>query len=141
MENKMTKRNYFEALRAVAESGAIDFATINEEMTNDGVITFCDNELGLLDKKAEKAKERAATKAAANDELAETVKAALTADNYLTVDEVTAVVAETHPDITRSQVTYRLGKLVKAGEATKKEVSVSVDGGKARKLQAFCLVG
>lgn len=141
MENKLTKRNYFEALRAVAESGAIDFSTINEEMTNDGVITFCDNELALLDKKAEKAKERAATKAAANDELAETVKAALTADNYLTVDEVTAVVAETHPDITRSQVTYRLGKLVKAGEATKKEVSVSVDGGKARKLQAFCLVG
>ena len=141
MENiKITKRNYFEALIAMVDAGTINAITdVNADITPDMVKTFAMNEIELLDKKADKAKERAATKAAAGDVLTETIKGVLTAE-HKTIADVTAAVAEIDPEVTTSKVTYRLSKLVEAGVATKSEVVVpGVDGGKSRKLQTYAL--
>ena len=46
--------------------------------------------------------------------------------------------AEVNADATVSKVTYRLTKLVEAGDAEKTDVTVpGVDGAKARKVKAF----
>lgn len=142
MENtKITKRHRYEALIAMIDAGALDtIVDYNADITAESMKDFCIAEIELLDKKADKAKERAAVKAAAGDALTETIKGVLTAE-HKTIAEVTAAVAEIDPEVTTSKVTYRLSKLVEAGVATKSEVVVpGVDGGKSRKLQTYALV-
>lgn len=142
MENtKITKRHRYEALVAMIDAGALDtISEYNEDITPADMKDFCVAEIALLDKKADKAKERAATKAAAGDALTEIIKGALTTD-YQTIADITNAVAEIDPEVTTSKVTYRLSKLVEAGVATKSEVVVpGVDGGKSRKLQTYALV-
>ena len=54
---KITKREKYEAIAKAMETGECKYAP-------DVVFEFCENEIALLDKKAAKAKERAATKKA-----------------------------------------------------------------------------
>ena len=59
-------------------------------------------------------------------------------DAYKAIADIAAAVAEVNADATVSKVTYRLTKLVEAGEAEKTDVTVpGVDGAKARKVKAF----
>ena len=127
---KITKREMYEAIKETFETGSCKFEA-------DVVIEFCEKEIASLDTKAAKAKERAAAKKAEADELMKTVEAALTED-YQTIAEIAAVVAETDPDATISKVTYRLTKLVEAEIAEKTDVTVpATEGSKARKVKAF----
>ena len=127
---KITKREMFEAIKETFETGSCKYDA-------ETVIAFCDKEIDSLDTKAAKAKERAAAKKAEADELMKTVEAALTED-YQTIAEIAAVVAETDPDATISKVTYRLTKLVEADIAEKTDVTVpATEGSKARKVKAF----
>ena len=75
---KITKREMFEAIKGLAESGALHMFDFNENITDEAVAEFCANEIDLLDKKAAKAKERAAAKKAEGDELTAAVAAVLT---------------------------------------------------------------
>lgn len=127
---KITKREMYEALAEAANGGEFKF-------TAEDVITFAEKEIEALDKKAAKAKERAATKAAEGDALAALVENALT-DEYQTIAEIAAVVAQEDAEATVSKVTYRLSKLIEAGVAEKTQVTVPAkDGGKSRKIQAY----
>jgi hypothetical protein len=100
-------------------------------------MAFCDKEIASLDAKAAKAKERAAAKKAEADVLMDQVRDTLTGE-FQTIADIAANVAEVNADATVSKVTYRLTKLVEAGEAEKTDVTVpGVDGGKARKVKAF----
>ena len=131
---KITKREMFEAIKAA-------FTTGECELTAETVTAFCDKEIAALDAKAAKAKERAAAKKAEADVLYDQVKDALNADEFQTIADISAVVAEVNADATVSKTTYRLTKLVEAGLAEKTQVSIpAVDGGKARKVQAYRLV-
>lgn len=131
---KITKREMFEAIKAA-------FTTGECELTAETVTAFCDKEIAALDAKAAKAKERAAAKKAEADVLMSQVKDALNADEFQTIADISAVVAEVNADATVSKTTYRLTKLVEAGLAEKTQVSIpAVDGGKARKVQAYRLV-
>ena len=128
---KITKREMYEVIAAGAESGkfAVDVADI---------VDFCNKEIAALDKKAAKAKERAASKAAEADALTGLVADALATDEFKTIADIAAVVAESDADATVSKVTYRLSKLVKDGAAEKTEVTVpGKDGGKSRKVVAY----
>ena len=131
MEKKITKREMFEAIKAGCTTGewTISDAEIAE---------FCDNEIALLDKKAIKAKERAAEKKAAGDELTDAVRAALT-DEFTIIADIAAKVAETYgEDATIARVTYRLTQLVKNGEAENGDVKVEGgEGQKARTIKAY----
>lgn len=130
---KITKREMFEAIKETFETGSCKYDA-------ETVIAFCDKEIDSLDAKAAKAKERAAAKKAEADALMKTVEAALT-EEYATIADIAAIVAETDPDATISKVTYRLTKLVEAGIAEKTDVTVpATEGSKARKVKAFRVV-
>ena len=127
---KITKREMFEAIKETFETGTCKFDTAT-------VMAFCDKEIASLDSKAAKAKERAAAKKAEADVLMDQVRDALTGE-FQTIADIAAAIAEVNADATVSKVTYRLTKLVEAGDAEKTDVSVpGVDGGKARKVKAF----
>ena len=128
---KITKREMYTIIAEGVQSGA--FA-----VDADTIVDFCTKEIDALDRKAAKAKERAATKAAEADALTAIVADALVVDEFKTIADIAAIVAETDADATVSKVTYRLGKLVKDGLAEKSEVTVpGKDGGKSRKVMAY----
>ncbi len=128
---KITKREMFEAIKAA-------FTTGECELTAETVTAFCDKEIAALDAKAAKAKERAAAKKAEADVLMGQVADALDADEFKTIADIAAAVAEVNADATVSKVTYRLTKLVEAGSAEKTQVTIpATDNAKARKVQAY----
>ena len=130
---KITKREMFEAIKETFETGSCKFDAAT-------VMAFCDKEIASLDSKAAKAKERAAAKKAEADVLMDQVRDALTGE-FQTIADIAAAVAEVNADATVSKVTYRLTKLVEAGDAEKTDVTVpGVDGAKARKVKAFRIV-
>ena len=129
---KVTKREMFEAIKEAVATGEWAY-------DEDAVIAFCEKEIGLLDKKAAKAKEAAAKKRAEGDELMEAVQAAL-GDEFEPISEIAGRIEG--EDVTVSKVTYRLTQLVKNGVAEKQEITVAgVDGGKARKVMGYKLIG
>ena len=133
MEKKITKREMFEAIKTGCTTGEWTVSDVE-------VAEFCDNEIALLDKKAIKAKERAAEKRAAGDELTDAVRAALT-NEFTVIADIAAKVAETYgEDATVARVTYRLTQLVKNGEAENGDVKIAAtEGQKARTIKAYKL--
>ena len=123
-EVKVTKKDWYAQIRAVVE------ASDNEQKK--GILGFIDHEVELLEAKAAKAAERAASKKADGDELRNAVQAVLT-DELQTIDAITAQIEG--EDITKAKVTARLTQLVKARVATKDMVKTE-DG---RKVTAYKL--
>lgn len=134
MEKKITKREMYEAIKTGCTTGEWTVSDVE-------IAEFCDNEIALLDKKAIKAKERAAEKRAAGDELTDAVRAALT-DEFTIIADIAAKVAETYgEDATVARVTYRLTQLVKNGEAENGDVKVEGgEGQKTRTIKAYRLL-
>lgn len=127
---KITKKSMYEAIVKAFETGSCPFDKAD-------VIAFCQKEIGMLDKKAIKAKERAATKAAEGDALTEIVAGVLTSE-YQTIADITVAVAEIDPEATASKVTYRLTQLVKSENAEKTELTIpGGEGTKSRKVQGY----
>ena len=123
-EVKVTKKDWYAQIRAVVE------ASDNEQ--KEGILGFIDHEVELLEAKAAKAAERAASKKADGDELRNAVQAILT-DELQTIDAITAQIEG--EDITKAKVTARLTQLVKAGVATKDMVKTE----DSRKVTAYKL--
>lgn len=137
---KITKRNMYEALVNFANVGSLTFTTEEGEhiVSNEELLAFAENEIGLLDKKTEKAKERAASKKAGADELAEAVYAAMSDEEFEPIAEIAARIEG--EDVSVAKVQYRLKVLVETGKAVKEQITVpGVDGQKARKLMAYKL--
>lgn len=127
----MTKREVFEAIITATNAGSVSV----EGMTSEEVVAFFENEIGNLDKRAERSRATAAKKREAGDALTETVKSILTDDFQTIADVVAQIEGE---DVTASKVTYRLNALVKEGYAEKADVQIpGVDGAKARTVKAF----
>ena len=110
---KMTKTMWFEEIKAVVEASDVEN---KEEM-----LAFIDAQVEQLAKKAEKAKERAATKKVEGDELREVVKSVLT-EELQSIDDIVAQIAG--EDVTKAKVTARLTQLVKAEVADKEQMKV-----------------
>jgi hypothetical protein len=128
---KITKKEMFAIIRDA-------FLTGETEVSAEAIAAFCDKEIAALDSKAAKAKERAAAKKAEADVLYDQVKDALSTDEFQTIADIAATVAEVNADATVSKVTYRLTKLVEAGVAEKTDVTIpGGEGIKARKVKAF----
>ena len=136
---KITKRDMYEAIKGLADSGALHMQDFNEDISDSAVAEFCEKEIALLDKKAAKAKETAAKKRAEGDGLTDAVRAVLSPDEFQSIADVAAQIEG--EDITVSKVTYRLTQLVKNGEAEKQEISVAGgEGQKSRKIMAYRLI-
>ena len=128
---KLTKKQMFEGMIA-------HFNGEDVEIENEAFVEFCQDQIADLDKKAAKAKERAAAKKAEADELTDLVHSVLT-DEYQTIADITVVVAETVPDVSASKITARLTKLFNAGAIEKEQISVEDSEGKKRKCMAYRL--
>ena len=133
---KITKREMFEAIKGLAESGALHMQDFNEAISDSAVAEFCENEIALLDKKAAKAKERAASKRAEGDELTAVVRQVMSTEEFEPIADIAARIEG--EDVTVAKVTYRLTQLVKNGEAEKQELTIpGAEGQKARKVQGY----
>ena len=134
---KNTKKDYYTNIIKAMQTGEVTIDQVE-------IVAFCENEIAMLDRKAEKAKERAAAKKADGDALTEAVKAALT-DDFMIAADITIKVAEAVGDeleVSVHKVLYRLTQLVKNNEAEVADVKVpSADGGKARTLKAYKKIG
>jgi len=120
MEKKMTKKDYFNAIKEIIES--------TESELKETLIYFIENQIASIDNKAEKAKERAAEKKAEGDALRESVKAVLTSE-LQTADEIFSQL--NGEDLTIAKVRARLTQLVNLGEASKEDVKT--EDGKNKK--------
>ena len=139
---KMTKRNVYEALINYAVTGAMAYIDGDAavEVSAEALQAFAENEIALLDKKAVKAKERAATKRAEGDELTAVVRQVMSTEEFEPIADIAARIEG--EDVTVAKVQYRLTQLVKAGEAEKEQITVSGgEGQKARKIMAYKLIG
>lgn len=135
---KMTKRNVYEALINYANTGVMSYD--GNEVTAEALAAFAENEIALLDKKAAKAKERAATKKAEGDELTAVVRQVMSTEEFEPIADIAARIEG--EDVTVAKVTYRLTQLVKNGEAEKQELTIAGgEGQKARKVQGYKLIG
>ena len=135
MEKKITKREVLAGIVNGVQTGDYNGITVED------IVAFCENEIALLDKKAIKAKERAAEKRAAGDELKAAVKDALT-DEFVTRDIVAAKVAETFgEDASIAKVGYRLTVLVNEGVAESTDLKIAGgEGAKTRTVKGYKLV-
>ena len=139
---KMTKRNVYEALINYANSGVMAYAADEGDVvvTAEALAAFAENEIALLDKKAIKAKERAATKRAEGDELTAVVRQVMSTEEFEPIPVIAARIES--EDATVGKVQYRLRKLVENGEAEKQELTIpGAEGQKARKVQGYKLIG
>ena len=139
---KMTKRNVYEALINYANGGAMAYAADEGDVvvTAEALAAFAENEIALLDKKAIKAKERAASKRAEGDELTAVVRQVMSTEDFEPIADIAARIEG--EDVTVAKVTYRLTQLVKNGEAEKQELTIpGAEGQKARKVQGYKLIG
>ena len=129
MSNKMTKK---ECLLAILE--------ILDPVDSPELKAFCTNEINLLDKKAEKAKTKAAEKKNEVDALTAAIVAVIEdAESSMTINEVVAAVINEFPEVTNAKVSSRLSPLVKKGDLKKEEITISREKGKA-KLVAYSKV-
>ncbi len=119
-DKKMTKKDYFNAIKEIIET---------TESENKGeLIYFIESQIASIDNKAEKAKERAAAKKAQGDALREAVKSVLT-DELQTADEICSQIDG--EELTVAKVRARLTQLVNLGEASKEDIKT--EDGKTKK--------
>ena len=124
----MTKREMYEVIANVFENGVAD---IEAEVATE-VVAFTEKEIAALDRKNAKAKERAAERRAASDELTEAIFAIL-GETPMTVNDILA--ALDGENLTPAKIVARATKLVKAERVVKVEVK-TVDG---RKLVGYAV--
>lgn len=127
---RVTKRDYFEAIIEAMKTGEV-------KMEPEKIIEFCENEITLLDKKAIKAKERAATKKAEVDELMDKVYAVLSDTEFMTRNAVMDALGDMPEDVSISKIGARLTKLVDGNLIEKSEQTVVNAEGKKSKCMGY----
>ena len=133
---KTTKRAIIEGILEMFETGAWNGITKEE------AVAYLTSEREQLDKKAVKAKERAAAKKEESDEMTTRIYEDLDAEKFYTIDSIVDDLSADYPEITPRKVASRLGKLVAANRVEKSMVSVEQgEGEKARKLQGYRRIG
>lgn len=111
---------------------------IEDVAKDENLVAFIKKEIESIDKKAEKAKERAAKKAEESDSLKEEIYAVLEASEESEFTPIADIVAAIgREDVTPAKVTARLTKLVEAGRVIKQEISIEKDGGAKRRVQGY----
>lgn len=118
------------------------FAKIAAAMSEDiEVVEFCEKEIAALDRKAEKARERAAKKRAAGDELKTAVAGVLTNEFRTAADIAEDLIAsgfENDGEVpSAAKVIYRLNALVKDGVAEKTDITIETSEGKKSTRKAY----
>ena len=119
-EKKLTKKEVLLGIRTFINGEDTD-------VTLEDMVDYIDTTLAQLDKKAEKAAERAAKNKAEGDELRAKVLALVT-DTPQTADEITASLGDA--EVSKAKVVARLTQLVKTEVVKKEETKI----GDSRKM-------
>lgn len=128
--DRTTKRDFYEAIIKAMETGETNIEPAK-------IIEFCENEIALLDKKADKAKERAAAKKAEVDELMEKVYAVLSDTEFMTRNAVMDALGDMPEDVSISKIGARLTKLVNNQSVEKSELTIANAEGKKSKCMGY----
>lgn len=132
--DRTTKRDFYEAIIKAMETGETNVEPAK-------IVEFCENEIALLDKKADKAKERAAAKKAEVDELMEKVYAVLSDTEFMTRNAVMDALGDMPEDVSIAKVGARLTKLVNNQTVEKSELTVANAEGKKSKVMGYRKLG
>lgn len=136
--NKISKREYFTSLCNLATSGELYFTDAEgarTDVTAEQLLEFAQNEIGLIDRKNEKAKERAEKKRMEGDELSAAVFAALT-DEFSTIADIAARVDAEDVSVAKTQ--FRLNQMAKQDKIEKGSITIpATEGSKARTVVAY----
>lgn len=128
--DRIIKRDFYEAIIKAMETGETNIEPAK-------IIEFCENEIALLDKKADKAKERAAAKKAEVDELMEKVYAVLSDTEFMTRNAVMDALGDMPEDVSIAKVGARLTKMVNNQTVEKSELTVANAEGKKSKVMGY----
>lgn len=131
---KITKRDLYSIVSAIITEAENQGFGLPEGVTFADLTEFVDHEVELLDKKAESAAKRAATKREVGDALREKIASALT-DEYQPIAAIVAALGDS--GITPQMATPRLKQLCDIGFAEKDQVTVPGVDGKSRKVSAY----
>lgn len=132
--DRIIKRDFYEAIIKAMETGETNIEPAK-------IIEFCENEIALLDKKADKAKERAAAKKAEVDELMEKVYAVLSDTEFMTRNAVMDALGDMPEDVSIAKVGARLTKMVNNQTVEKSELTVANAEGKKSKVMGYRKLG
>ena len=135
---KITKKARFEAISEIlreAEAAGIELDM--GEITYASLMEFINDEIELLNKKAEAAKKRAADKKVEGDALRAKIYDVLSDTDFMVIDEI--VKALDDEDVSPQMVTSRLTQLVHVNQVEKDSVTkpATNENGKSRKLSAY----
>ena len=128
----ITKREMYEQIILMFTEDAETEVKVSAE----DVVAFCNKEIEALEKKAAKAKERAAAQKAEGDELTDAVLEVLTDEFQPAGDIVKALNRE---DVTTHKVSYRLRVLVESGKAIKDQINIAAEGEKKHLVMGYRL--
>lgn len=129
-ENKITKRDNYNALYELVSNAGLDTET--ETRLHD----FIDHELELMAQRAEKSKQYQKAHKASDDAMTDMICDVLSnSDSALTVPDIVAKIVDSTPQ----KVVYRLGKLFKDGKIAKDTKSIKVEGSPARKVTFYTI--
>lgn len=128
---KITKRTNYAALRSIVEATE---TLSNEESCR--LLSFIDHEVALLDAHSKSSAKYAKSANKASDELAQVIEMALTTEP-LTIPEIIARIEG--EGVTPGKVSYRVSKLVEAGIACRKTVTIKEEGQGTRRVNGYCL--
>ena len=128
----ITKREMYEQIILMFTEDAETEVKVSAE----DVVAFCNKEIEALEKKAAKAKERAAAQKAEGDELTDAVLEVLTDEFQPAGDIVKALNRE---DVTTHKVSYRLRVLVEGGKAVKDQINIAAEGEKKHLVMGYRL--
>lgn len=128
----ITKREMYEQIILMFTEDAETEVKVSAE----DVVAFCNKEIEALEKKAAKAKERAAAQKAEGDELTDAVLEVLTDEFQPAGDIVKALNRE---DVTTHKVSYRLRVLVEGGKAVKDQINIAAEGEKKHLVMGYKL--
>ena len=94
--------------------------SIKAVLTDEEQIAFIDEMIAQTERKAEKARERAAAKREAGDELRETIFGVLSTEDFKTIPEILEAIGD--EELSPAKVTARLSQLVKLERVIKEKV-------------------
>jgi recombinational DNA repair protein RecT len=109
-------------------------ALLNTIEGTEEFVELCTKEIEAIDKKAAKAKERAAEKKTEADELYDKVEATLRGAGALSINDIVRAIAE--DDVTSAKVVNRLKKMVDAGLVEKSTNTVE-----KRRINTYTFIG
>lgn len=131
---KLTKREIFEGIINVIETGEWELITAED------AVACLKGEIELLDRRATKARERAAAKREEGDELTARIFETLNTDNFMVINDIMNALVADYPEITPRKIATRLARLHTNNSIVKEYVTVPDAEGKNRKILGYKVV-